>query len=75
VDTFGTGTVSEELLERAVTEVFDLRPKAIIETLNLRRPIYQQTAKNGHFGNPDFPWEKTDRIDALLSAIERLKNA
>ena len=73
VDTFGTGTVSDELLEKAVQEVFDLRPKAIIETLDLRRPIYQQTAKNGHFGNPDFPWEKTDRVDALLSAVERLK--
>ena len=73
VDTFGTGTVSDELLEKAVGEVFDLRPKAIIETLDLRRPIYQQTAKNGHFGNPDFPWEKTDRVSALLAAVERLK--
>ncbi len=73
VDTFGTGTVPDELLEKAVGEVFDLRPKAIIETLNLRRPIYQQTAKNGHFGNPDFPWEKTDRVTALLAAVERLK--
>ena len=73
VDTFGTGTVSDELLEKAVGEVFDLRPKAIIETLDLRRPIYRQTAKNGHFGNPDFPWEKTDRIDVLLAAVERLK--
>ena len=73
VDTFGTGTVPDELLEKAVAEVFDLRPKAIIETLDLRRPIYQQTAKNGHFGNPDFPWEKTDRVTALLAAVERLK--
>ena len=73
VDTFGTGAVSDELLEKAVQEVFDLRPKAIIETLDLRRPIYRQTAKNGHFGNPDFPWEKTDRVDALLRAVERLK--
>ena len=73
VDTFGTGAVSDELLEKAVAEVFDLRPKAIIETLGLRRPIYEQTAKNGHFGNPDFPWEKTDRVDALLAAVERLK--
>jgi len=73
VDTFGTGTVPDELLEKAVAEVFDLRPKAIIETLNLRRPIYLQTAKNGHFGNPDFPWEKTDRVDALLAAVKRLR--
>ncbi len=75
VDTFGTGTVSDELLEKAVGEVFDLRPKAIIETLDLRRPIYRQTAQNGHFGNPDFPWEKTDRADALVDAVKRLKNA
>ncbi len=75
VDTFGTGTVSDELLEKAVQEVFDLRPKAIIETLGLRRPIYQQTAKNGHFGNPDFPWEKTDRVSALLDTVERIRKA
>ena len=75
VDTFGTGAVPDELLEKAVGEVFDLRPKAIIETLGLRRPIYSQTAKNGHFGNPDFTWEKTDRADALLAAVERLKKA
>ena len=73
VDTFGTGAVPDELLEKAVGEVFDLRPKAIIETLGLRRPIYSQTAKNGHFGTPDFPWEKTDRVDALHKAVERLK--
>ena len=73
VDTFGTGAVPDELLEKAVGEVFDLRPKAIIETLGLRRPIYSQTAKNGHFGNPDFPGEKTDRVDALHKAFERLK--
>ncbi|MBQ6333184.1 MAG: methionine adenosyltransferase [Clostridia bacterium] len=73
VDTFGTGTVGDDVLEKAVSEVFDLRPKAIIETLGLRRPIYRQTARNGHFGNPDFPWEKTDRADALLEAVERLK--
>ena len=73
VDTFGTGAVDDELLEKAVLEVFDLRPKAIIETLGLRRPIYRQTARNGHFGNPDFPWEKTDRADVLLEAVDRLK--
>jgi len=75
VETFGTGVVSDELLEQAVQKVFDLRPKAIIETLDLRRPIYEQTAKNGHFGNPDFPWEKTDRVDALNAAVAALKNA
>ena len=75
VDTFGTGVVPDELLEQAVKSVFDFRPKAIIESLDLRRPIYRQTAKNGHFGNPDFPWEKTDRVTALLDAVKRLKNA
>ena len=75
VDKFGTGTVSDTVLEQAIAKVFDLRPKAIIETLNLRRPIYAQTAKNGHFGNPDFPWEKTDRVEALQKAVSELQNA
>ena len=75
VDTFGTGTVPDGLLEQAVNRVFDLRPKAIIETLDLRRPIYEQTAKNGHFGNPAFPWERTDRVEALQKAVEELQNA
>lgn len=68
VDTQGTGAVSDAALEKAVRTVFDLRPKGIISALDLRRPIYRQTARNGHFGNPDFPWEKTDRIDALRAA-------
>ena len=71
VDTFGTGVVSDEQLEKAVLSVFDFRPKAIIETLNLRRPIYEQTAKNGHFGNPDFPWEQTDRVTQLQAAVAK----
>ena len=75
VDTFGTGTVPDGLLEQAVNRVFDLRPKAIIETLDLRRPIYEQTAKNGHFGNPTFPWERTDRVEALQKAVEELQHA
>lgn len=69
VDTFGTGTVSDRALEEAVKKVFDLRPAAIIEALDLRRPIYLQTAQNGHFGNPAFPWERTDRTDALKEAL------
>ena len=73
VDTFGTGVVPDETLEKAVQQVFDLRPKAIIRTLDLRRPIYEQTAKNGHFGNPDFPWEKTDRVDALTEAVKQMQ--
>ena len=73
VDTFGTGTVSDEALEQAVTQVFDLRPTAIINRLDLRRPIYRQTAAYGHFGRPelDLPWEKTDMTQALLDACNR----
>ena len=70
VDTFGTGKVSDEVLEQAVNQVFDLRPTAIINRLDLRRPIYRQTAAYGHFGRPelDLPWEKTDMTQALLYA-------
>ena len=71
VDTFGTGVVEDDEIERAVNGVFDFRPAAIIETLGLRRPIYRQTAAYGHFGRSDLdlPWERTDRIDALKQAI------
>ena len=67
VDTFGTGTVGDEKLEEAVKKVFDLRPTAIIRDLDLRRPIYEQTAAYGHFGRTDvdLPWEKTDRAELL----------
>ncbi len=69
VDTFGTGKLSDARLSQIVTECFDLRPAAIIRTLDLRRPIYQQTASYGHFGRPelDLPWEKTDRVEDLLA--------
>ena len=72
VDTFGTGKVSDEVLEQAVNQVFDLRPTAIINRLNLRRPIYRQTAAYGHFGRPelDLPWEKTDMTQALRNACK-----
>jgi len=72
VETFGTGKVSDEKLSEAVQQVFDFRPAAIIERLNLRRPIYRQTAAYGHFGRPDLdlPWEKTDRTEALLAAVK-----
>ena len=72
VDTFGTGKVSDEVLEQAVNHVFDLRPTAIINRLDLRRPIYRQTAAYGHFGRPelDLPWEKTDMTQALLEACK-----
>ena len=70
VDTFGTGTVSDERLSGAVQTVFDLRPEAIIRMLNLRRPIYRATASFGHFGNPAFPWEQENRVDALRAAVQ-----
>lgn len=72
IDTFGTNTVPEEAIEAAVKEVFDLRPGAIIDTLDLRRPIYQKTAAYGHFGRelPEFTWEATNRVDDLKAAVE-----
>jgi S-adenosylmethionine synthetase len=70
VETFGTGRIPEERIAKAVLEIFDLRPAAIIHHLDLRRPIYQQTAAYGHFGRPDLdlPWERTDRVEALRTA-------
>lgn len=75
VDTKGTGQVTDNLLVQAVKEVFDLRPAAIIRQLNLRRPIYRQTASYGHFGrlDIDLPWEKIDKKEALQAVINRLK--
>ncbi|GGQ33866.1 hypothetical protein GCM10010233_59450 [Streptomyces pseudogriseolus] len=71
VETFGTAKVEPEKIERAIDEVFDLRPAAIIRALDLLRPIYAQTAAYGHFGRelPDFTWERTDRVDALRKAV------
>ena len=73
VETFGTEKVSREDIERAISQVFDLRPAAIIEALDLRRPIYSKTATYGHFGRnlPEFTWERTDRIQDLLNAVGR----
>jgi S-adenosylmethionine synthetase len=70
VDTFGTGTITEEKITAIVRENFSLTPKAIIETLDLRKPIYKLTAAYGHFGRtgPGFTWERTDRADALRKA-------
>lgn len=70
VKTFGTSTISEERLMQLVGEVFDLRPKAIIQQLDLLRPIYHKTAAYGHFGRelPEFTWERTDKVEALRSA-------
>src|SRR5579871_1302358 len=73
VECFGTETVPVGQIETAISRVFDLRPAAIIEQLNLRQPIYQQTAAYGHFGRTDLelPWERTDKVEALKGAIER----
>ncbi len=70
VDTFGTEHVPVADIERAIDEVFDLRPGAIIDALDLRRPIYRKTAAYGHFGRelPEFTWEKTDKVDDLRKA-------
>ncbi|MGZ0710869.1 methionine adenosyltransferase (plasmid) [Coraliomargarita sp. W4R53] len=70
VESFGSGHVSDEAITSAILDVFDLRPKAIIDRLDLLRPIYAQTAAYGHFGRelPDFTWERTDRIDELRSS-------
>lgn len=70
VESFGTALVDEAAIHRAIVEVFDLRPAAIIRDLDLLRPIYQQTATYGHFGRelPDFTWERLDRVDDLRAA-------
>ncbi|WP_328667269.1 methionine adenosyltransferase [Streptomyces sp. NBC_00322] len=73
IETFGTAAVPTAAIEKAVAEVFDLRPAAIIRDLDLLRPIYAKTAAYGHFGRelPDFTWERTDRVDALRTATGR----
>jgi S-adenosylmethionine synthetase len=71
VETFGTETAPVEQIERAITETFDLRPAGIIKSLNLRRPIFEQTAAYGHFGRTDLDvsWEQTDKAEALKAAV------
>lgn len=71
VDTFGTSSIAEDALEKAVRDIFDLRPAAIIEALDLRRPIYTRIAAYGHMGRTDIdlPWERLDKVDALRSAL------
>ncbi len=65
VETFGTSVVSEAEISKRLTSQFSLTPKGIVDLLDLRRPIYRETARNGHFGNPAFPWENTDRAKDL----------
>ena len=71
VNTFGTGKISDSKIAALVRDHFDLRPQGLIDMLNLRRPIYRQTATYGHFGReiPDFTWEKTDKAEALKAAL------
>lgn len=73
VDTFGTATVKEELLNHIIPLVFNLSPRGVVEMLDLKRPIYQKTAFGGHFGRSEkeFSWERTDRVEALLEAVKQ----
>ncbi|MDR1473523.1 MAG: methionine adenosyltransferase [Lactobacillales bacterium] len=73
IDTFGTSDIAEDRLIKAVRENFDLRPEGIIQMLDLRRPIYRQTAAYGHFGRTDIdlPWERLDKVDALKNSIKK----
>ena len=77
INTFGTGVVSDEELERVVGEVFSFKPAAIIKQLNLLRPIYSKTTNYGHFGknDPDITWEKTDKVEALRKAAGKSASA
>ena len=77
INTFGTGVVKDEEIERAVSEVFSFKPAAIIKQLNLLRPIYSKTTNYGHFGknDPDITWEKKDKVDALRRAVGKSANA
>ncbi|AUG56241.1 MAG TPA: methionine adenosyltransferase [Ruminiclostridium sp.] len=74
VDTFGTSTIDEEKIEKLIEKHFDLRPAGIIKTLDLRRPIYKQTAAYGHFGRTDLdlPWERTDKADVLREEAAKM---
>jgi S-adenosylmethionine synthetase len=77
INTFGTGVVKDEEIERAVSEVFSFKPAAIIKQLNLLRPIYSKTTNYGHFGknDPEITWEKKDKVDALRRAVGKSANA
>jgi len=69
IDTFGTAKIKEEQIEKAVSKVFDLSPAGIINTLDLKRPVYLKTAAYGHFGRAEFTWEKTDKAEELKKAV------
>ena len=69
VNTFGTGKVESSAIEKALPDIFNLSPAGIIESLDLKRPIYKETAAYGHFGRPGFPWESTDKVDEIRSRL------
>ena len=71
IDSFGTGKLPDDRIAALVREHFDLRPKGLVEMLDLKRPIYRKTAAYGHFGreDTDFTWEKTDKAEALKAAL------
>ena len=71
VDTFGTGVVSDDIIAKVVSDVFDLRPMAIIKNLNLDSPIYRATSNYGHFGRKGFKWEETDRVEDIKIALKK----
>lgn len=73
VNTFGTGVIDDDLLAKVVREVFDLRPKAIIDKLHLAAPIYRKTSNYGHFGKEGFSWEETDMTEEVKQAVEKYK--
>ncbi len=70
VSTFGTGKIDDEFIEKAIRAVFDMSPAGIIDTLDLKRPIYRATACYGHFGRAEFPWEQTNKVDALKEVVK-----
>ena len=72
VDSYRTGKISDDRLIAVVREVFDLRPKAIIQSLDLLRPVYQPTAAYGHFGRPEFSWEELNRVEDIQQAAKVL---
>ena len=71
IDTFGTGKYPDSEIVEAVKKVFDFRPQAIISALDLKKPVYTATSSYGHFGKSEFSWEKTDKVDELIKAINK----
>jgi S-adenosylmethionine synthetase len=75
VNTFGTGKIDEEILEKYIIKNFDMRPKALIEELDLLKPIYRKTAAYGHFGRDEFTWEQTDRAAKMADDLLKTSKA